>query len=140
MESSQRLGSAAMDLLWTLAERFPQVVLEANFRPHSEYERSGLVQLGSSVEVYCRCPSKIAAARFAQRARDASHHPVHILHELPAELLAEYDGPMAIGEVLEVDTTEPIDTSLVAGDVQTLLRRLGGNGRPDPRDSSGPHR
>ena len=122
MDSSRRLGSAAMDLLWTLAARFPQVVLEANFRPHSEYERSRLVQLGSRVEVYCRCPNKVAATRFAQRARDANHHPVHVLHELPAELLTEYDGPMGIGEVLEVDTTEPVDAGVIAVDVQALLR------------------
>src|SRR6185437_10426899 len=33
------LGGAAMELLWTLAADAPAVVLEANFRPRSEYER-----------------------------------------------------------------------------------------------------
>jgi hypothetical protein len=30
---SRRLGGASMELLWTLAARAPEVVLEANFRP-----------------------------------------------------------------------------------------------------------
>lgn len=38
--ASRRAGAAAMQLLWVLAETFPSVVLEANFRPHSDYERS----------------------------------------------------------------------------------------------------
>jgi predicted kinase len=37
---SRRLGGAAMELLWTLAACAPAVVLEANFRPHSQYERA----------------------------------------------------------------------------------------------------
>ena len=37
---SNRLGGAAMELLWALAADAPAVVLEANFRPHSAYEQS----------------------------------------------------------------------------------------------------
>ena len=36
---SRRLGGAAMELLWALAARAPAVVIEANFRPYSEFER-----------------------------------------------------------------------------------------------------
>ena len=36
---SRWLGGAAMELLWALVGDAPSVVLEANFRPHSEYER-----------------------------------------------------------------------------------------------------
>ncbi len=36
---SRRLGAASMELLWALAARAPAVVIEANFRPYSEYER-----------------------------------------------------------------------------------------------------
>lgn len=38
-QSSQRLGGAAMEVLWRLAATCPAVVLEANFRPSSAYER-----------------------------------------------------------------------------------------------------
>ena len=37
--SSQQLGGAAMELLWRLASACPAVVLEANFRSRSSYER-----------------------------------------------------------------------------------------------------
>ncbi|MDX6418778.1 MAG: hypothetical protein QOG28_3398 [Trebonia sp.] len=36
---SRRLGGASMELLWALAARAPAVVIEANFRPYSEFER-----------------------------------------------------------------------------------------------------
>jgi adenylylsulfate kinase-like enzyme len=38
---SRRLGAAAMELLWVLAADAPAVVIEANFRPYSEYEGPG---------------------------------------------------------------------------------------------------
>ena len=51
---SRRLGGAAMELLWALAAAAPAVVIEANFRPHSGYERAKLSALAARpVEVYC---------------------------------------------------------------------------------------
>src|SRR4029450_8035533 len=41
----RRVGGASMELLWKLAERAPPAVLEANFRPHSAYERERLTRL-----------------------------------------------------------------------------------------------
>ena len=43
---SRALGGASMELLWTLAARSPAVVIEANFRPYSAYERERLTSLG----------------------------------------------------------------------------------------------
>ena len=37
---SRELGAASMELLWALAARSPQVLIEANFRPYSDYERT----------------------------------------------------------------------------------------------------
>jgi hypothetical protein len=121
---SRRLGNAAMELMWSLAARLPETVLEANFRPHSEYERSRLLALGRKVvEVHCRCPIDLAAARYSRRARSAGHHPVHVVSDLTAALLAEFDGPMAIGAVIDVDTTKPLDVALVADEVIGVLGR-----------------
>src|SRR5580765_1761227 len=51
--SSKRLGVAAMELLWRLAEETSHVVLEANFRPRSQLERDRLSRLTPRpVEVY----------------------------------------------------------------------------------------
>src|ERR1700733_8523258 len=53
LEWSQRLGAAAMEVIWTLAAQSQRVVLEANFRPHSSYERSKLSSLNAKlVEVH----------------------------------------------------------------------------------------
>ena len=49
LAASQRIGGAAMEVLWTLAGQCPQVVLEANFRPRSDYERRQVDRLGGRV-------------------------------------------------------------------------------------------
>jgi hypothetical protein len=54
-----------MELLWALAADAPAVVIEANFRPHSEYEREKLSALAAHpVEVYCTCPPELAVERY----------------------------------------------------------------------------
>ena len=115
---SRQIGGAAMEILWALAERCPQVVLEANFRPHSDYERSRISALeGQIVEVYCHCPREEIKRRFATRAQTEMRHPTHVLTTLPSELLDEYDGPIGIGTLIAVDTSTPVD-------VPSLLERI----------------
>jgi predicted kinase len=59
---SLRLGAASFELLWTLAARAGDMVIEANFQPHSEYEPGKLRGLGDRVvEVHCACPAEAAA-------------------------------------------------------------------------------
>ena len=112
---SRRLGGASMELLWTLAARAPKVVIEANFRPYSEYERGRLVGLGGlPVEVYCACPPEVASARYNARAT----HLVHVIKTLPVSAMAEYDRPVGIGALVTVDTTVPVDVAAVAARVR----------------------
>ena len=118
---SRRLGGAAMELLWTLAARAPEVVIEANFRPYSEYERGRLLGLGGRpVEVHCACPAGLASERYNARAM----HPVHVIKSLPVSAMAEYDRPVGIGDLAVVDTTVPVDVPAVAA----LVRRLHASG------------
>ncbi len=115
LETSRRIGGAAMELLWSLARHTPQAVLEANFRPHSDYERSKLMSLDAAiVEIHCDCGAEETARRFRDRAGAGGQHAAHPLKELPPELLAEYDGPMAIGPVIEADTRRPLDVVALA--------------------------
>lgn len=108
---SRRLGGAAMELLWTLAARSADVLIEANFRPYSDYERARLTALGGNpVEVHCACPAELAAARYDTRAR----HPVHHLRHVSVDSLAEWDRPVGIGALVTVDTTAPVDVASVA--------------------------
>src|SRR5487761_1852240 len=111
----RRLGGASMELLWALAARAPAVVIEANFRPYSEFERGRLLGLGGlPVEVHCACPPEIASARYNARLT----HPVHVVKALPVAAMAEYDRPVGIGALVTVDTTRPVDVAAVAGRVR----------------------
>ena len=121
LEYSRRLGGAAMELLWRLAEDAPAAVLEANFRPHSQYERRRLIALEARiVELYCDCPPSEAARRFAARASTGTHS-AHPLPFLPPDLLVEYDGPVGIGPVIRVDTMQTVEVAAVAAEVRRLL-------------------
>ena len=114
---SNRLGAAAMELLWALAAGQPAVVLEANFRPRLGYTRDKIAVLCSRpVEVNCVCPPDLAARRYNERA--AARHRVHVVTGLTADDLAGYDRPMGIGEVITVDTAGPVDVAAVAGQVR----------------------
>jgi predicted kinase len=114
---SRRLGAAAMELLWALAADAPSVVLEANFRPRSAYERGRIGALSvRPVEVHCACPLDLAARRYNERAR--VRHPVHVVEELTADDLAEFDRPLGIGDVITVDTTNPVDVGELVGNVR----------------------
>jgi predicted kinase len=112
---SRRLGGAAMELLWKLAADAPAVVIEANFRPYSEYERWKLSGLAvDPVEVHCVCPAELAVERYNTRAT----HPVHVVKTLNVEAMAEYDRPVRIGNLVNVDTTTEIDVAVVAAAVR----------------------
>ena len=117
---SQALGAAAMELLWALAADAPSVVVEANFRPHDPYQRGRLAALADDpVEVHCRCDPGLAARRFRDRA--GTRHPVHLVTSLTPDMLAEYDRPVGIGEVITVDTAVPVDAAAVATAVRARL-------------------
>jgi predicted kinase len=120
--SSKRFGGAAMDLLWRLASSCPAVVLEANFRPGNVYERARLTELcPNPVEVHCDCPPEEAARRYADRARRPGHHPVHPQRTIEPALQAEFPGPVGLGDVIAVDTTNPVDAAAVAHVVRSIL-------------------
>jgi hypothetical protein len=112
---SRRLGGAAMELLWTLAARSADVLIEANFRPGSDYERARLTALGGCpVEVHCVCPAELAVTRYNTRARHRVHHLAHA----SVQALAEWDRPVGIGTLIAVDTTAPVDVNAIAAQVR----------------------
>jgi predicted kinase len=117
---SNRLGAAAMELLWALAADAPDVVLEANFRPGQAYGRGKISALSAHpVEVNCVCPPEVAARRYAERA--VASHPVHVVTSLTPEMLAEYDRPVGVGALITVDTTVPVDVAELAERVRASL-------------------
>jgi len=122
---SRKLGAAAMALLWRLARDAPGCVLEANFRFPDEFARPILRELtaggGSVAEVYCVCPPDEAARRYDARGLGPQRHRVHTWASLPPDIRAEYDGPIGVGPVIEVDTTGPTDFEHLAARVLAVL-------------------
>jgi len=119
---SKRLGGAAMEVMWTLAAQSHRVVLEANFRPHSDYEKTKLRGLSANlIEVYCQCPPEVARERYERRAEKSTHHPAHVTPTLDPSFLAEFDQPIGLGPVVRVDTTLPIDIETLTQQVSVFL-------------------
>lgn len=116
---SQRVGAAAMELLWRLASDAPACVLEANFLPGHERQGRMLRELsadGRLVEVHCSCPIEVAVARYAER--DLTYSRRHVHHsDFPPEVQALYSGPVGLGMVVEVDTTTETDIGKLAAAV-----------------------
>jgi predicted kinase len=117
---SQRLGAAAMELIWAVAADAPSAVIEANFRPHSQYERDKLTGLADRiVEVNCACPLDLAVRRYNER--DPRRHPAHVKRTLTLDELAEWDRPVGVGPLITVDTSGPVDVAMVAAQVRRHL-------------------
>ena len=68
--------------------------------------------------VLCTCPPKGAARRYAERA--VTTLTVHVVRELTAEVLAQYDRPLGQGPVTTVDTTRPTDAPALAAQVRRM--------------------
>jgi predicted kinase len=114
---SQRLSAASFELPWMLAARAGDMVIEANFHPHSEYELDKLRGLGDHVvEVHCACPAEVAVARYNSRQR----HEVHWLKTATLTAMDKYDRPVGVGSLITVDTTRPVDVASVAAKVRRL--------------------
>src|SRR6201996_9721530 len=97
-----------MGLIVALAARPGDMVIEANFHPHSEYELGKLRGLGGSVvEVHCACPAEVAVARYNARSR----HEVHTVKEVTLAWMERYDRPVGIGSLITVDTNAPVDVA-----------------------------
>jgi glucokinase len=119
-EYGRALGRASMLAIWSVVAEFPPdaaVVVEAWFRkpPHDVVLR-GLERAGIErwVEVWCHASPDVLAARYAARTRHPGHPPASYAAEL-AEL-ALVVQPMALGEVLSVDTAdfESVDLDAIA--------------------------
>jgi predicted kinase len=113
---SRRLGAASFALLWTLAARAGDMVIEANFDPHNDEALGQLRGLGGrTVEVHCACPAEVAHARYNARSRHEVHQETR-----PLSAMGKYDRPVGIGPLITVDTTRPVDVASVAAEVRRL--------------------
>lgn len=112
------LGAIAMEAAWSMAaDCADTVVLESWwFRPRdlavtvAAWRRCGEPVL---VEVWCDLPAEVARSRYASRVR-------HPMYEDARHLVTSWDDwaeraePLAIGEVVRVDTSADVDVAAVA--------------------------
>jgi len=112
-EWSKRVGAATWDLIFLLMERFATArspaIVESNFYP--EQQRATVEALCNGhaiVEIHCTADPSVLAERFNTRERHPGHDPdgpAHTVEGAAATLVN--NGALAIGAVIEVDTTHP---------------------------------
>lgn len=122
---SRRLGATAMELLWLLAADAPGCVLEANFWSGNERQDAALRKLsegGTLIELFCTAPRAEILRRFQARQASGERHAAHPdLRFTPEEWERHFAKPVGIGQVVEVDTTTPVDVGALAASVRALL-------------------
>jgi predicted kinase len=115
-----RSGQAAWAVFWHLASRCPDVVLDTNLKFADPHERAQIASLtGAIVEVRCEIPLKLAQGRYAERVKlrpDAQR-----FSELTEERAGQYAQPIGVGTLLQIDTTAPVDVTILA---HQILRAL----------------
>jgi len=120
------LGAVAMNTAYALAANLDgTVVLDSWwFRPRDlEYVRAGLARSGAAsiVEVWCAVPPELARARYVARQRPAYYADADRLVTDWPRWAAEAE-PLALGPVIRVDTSAPVDLETLRAQVHAALR------------------
>lgn len=118
---ADQYGKAAAQVMYGLAAKAPEVVLESFFWPGlSEPELLALER--PLVQVHCRCAPELALKRFERRLRDGNRHPVH--HTMDDwDRFSVGGGLLDLpGVRIDVDTTGAIDVDDVADRVVAAVR------------------
>jgi predicted kinase len=126
---SARLGGAAQELVVALAADAPNAVLDTFV--HHEWKHRLASLPGPLVEVHCSCAPEVARRRFAERQRHPCHFDAELLVETWDRWLHEDAEPLALGPVLQVDTTDAVDLDAIVA----WLRRTGVTDTPSRADS-----
>jgi hypothetical protein len=67
------------------------------------------------VQIHCHAPLDVLTERYASRFRHPGHHDAEKINELPARLASgAHDGLDLRGELIELDTTQPVDLDALA--------------------------
>lgn len=124
LEWSQRLGRAAHMVMYSIAKEVRSAVLESHFwRGVAEDDLRALGR--PLVQVYCRCPTEIAADRYRRRALSSDRHKGHLGEHQTDEVTRSWREaeaqPLALhAPVVEVLTTEPVDIAAVASSIRSV--------------------
>ena len=118
LEWSQQLGRASHRVMYAIAAETQGAVLESHFwRGLAERDLRALST--TIVQVYCRCPTELAAERYLHRIDSADRHPGHFPQHQAEEVTRSWREaglqPLDLdGVLIEVDTSRPVDSSAIA--------------------------
>jgi predicted kinase len=121
IDASARFGAAAYALIFALARSMldsgVSAIVEANFFRDQSAEFTSL-PAHRLVQVHCHAPLAVLTERYASRARHPGHHDAEKIKELPARLASgAHDALDLPGELIELDTTRPLDLDALAARV-----------------------
>lgn len=114
-EWSKAHGAGASEAMWALVADAPGGAILESWWPRETmpFVEAGLrrARIGRPVTVLCDVPYELARERFVQRVRDGARHPIHDDTTDPADYDRDWKQtePLAVGPVLRVDTSGPVD-------------------------------
>jgi predicted kinase len=123
--SSGRLGAAAYTLIFALARAMlasgVSAIVEANFFRDQEHEFAALPP-HRLMQLHCEAPLTVLLERYANRSRHAGHHDAEKIKGLPERFESGAHSPLRLpGELIQLDTAQPVELDAVAGRIRTLL-------------------
>jgi len=112
-EASRRIGAAAGEICWTVIRSCPGPVVLDTWITEQSIVVAGLSRAGVDrvVEVWCHADDDVVRERYRSRVR----HPGHfddVNHEQHDAWIASA-RPLAIGEVIDVDTTASLSDETI---------------------------
>lgn len=113
---SRALGRAAVFAVLRAAQGCPGAVIDSTWYPYSEPLVRALP--GPLLEVRCRIPLEVAQERYRNRLRDERHLDQARTEE---ELWGSEVAPLGVGSLVEVTTTNPVDSAQLATQVRSIL-------------------
>jgi predicted kinase len=117
---SQRLGGAVYPLMFLFMRRLLVVgqplIAEANFFRGDHERRFAELPAHRAVQIHCHAPLEVLLERYGSRPdRHPGHHDGSLADELAERYASGRNGPLDLdGELIEVDTTEPVDVGALA--------------------------
>jgi glucokinase len=124
---SRQLGAASANIISALVRRMPcPVVIDLNVSPeHRHYfvDDCKRAEVELVVEVWCDVPAELAFERYKSRV-GTTRHPGHSDETLVAQGIDWWlpqNRPAALGPLLRVNTTGPVDVAKVAERVRSQL-------------------
>jgi predicted kinase len=105
---SRRLGAAAGEVCWTVIGASPRPYVLDTWVTDRAIVESGLARarIDRVVEVWCHTDADVVRERYRSRVRHPGHFDDDNLDQLEEWIASA--RPLALGEVVEIDTTSPI--------------------------------